>query len=404
MLSHAHAETSPSTTGAVPVSARLRIPNRAARRLWLSAQGLADTPTGKLDLDALIQRLGFVQLDSIRVVARAHHHILWSRNQNYREPMLGKHMTTHRRVFEHFTHDASVIPMEFYPVWTRQFRRLEAKVRGWEWHRGMLGEDGRETIKARILAEGPLSTKAFDTKVTGEKAMWRRPPHKLALDYLWYAGELSTAHRENFTKFYDLTERVIPERYLEQEKTDADQIEWLCQGALDRMAFGTEGDIQRFWDAVDNAEAKAWAARHAHTLVPVEIGCADGSWRPAIAPGDIETKLETVQAPTSRLRILNPFDPVIRDRTRLLRLFGYDYTVEMFVPAVKRRWGYYVYPLLEGDRFVGRIEVKADRKAGQLSVLNLWPEPNVKWTAARAAKLQSELERLARFISVPDIV
>ena len=233
---------------------RLKISNRDARRLWLSAQGLAETPTGSVDLDDMIKRLGFVQLDTIQVVARAHHHILWSRNQNYREPMLDKHLADHRAVFEHFTHDASVIPMDFYPMWQRQFRRLEAKVRKWEWHRGMLDADGRNMIKARIRSEGPLCTKAFDTKVEGEKKMWSRPPHKLALDYMWYAGELSTSHRENFTKFYDLSERVIPDVYRQQEVSDADQLDWLCRQALERLAFGSEGDIQRFWDAVDNRE------------------------------------------------------------------------------------------------------------------------------------------------------
>ncbi|MEL7482583.1 MAG: crosslink repair DNA glycosylase YcaQ family protein [Pseudomonadota bacterium] len=386
------------------MTARLCISNRTARRLWLSAQGLAATPTGKLDLDTLIKQLGFVQLDAIRVVARAHHHILWSRNQNYREPMLGIHMTKHRRVFEHFTHDASVLPMDVYPMWARQFRRLEQKVRRWEWHRNMLPRQERAAIKARIEAEGPLCTKAFDTKIQGKKEMWSRPPHKLALDYLWYAGELSTAHRENFTKFYDLTERVIPQEYREQETSDEDQIDWLCHAALDRMAFGSEGDIQRFWNAVDTVEAKRWTAQRSGDLVPVDIEAADGTRRPAFAPGDIEARIASVPAPTSRLRILNPFDPVIRDRTRLRRLFGFDYTIEMFVPASKRQWGYYVYPLLEGDRFIGRIEVKADRKAGQLIVLNLWPEPGVKWTGARAAKLQSEFERLARFVSADEIL
>ncbi|MCQ8186516.1 winged helix-turn-helix domain-containing protein [Parvularcula maris] len=354
-------------------------------------------------MDRIIERLGFVQLDTIQVVARAHHYILWSRNQNYREGMLGEHMTGQRRVFEHFTHDASVIPMDFYPFWGRQFRRLEEKVRGWEWHKVMLPFEGREAIKDRIRSEGPLCTKDFDTKIQGAKKMWSRPPHKLALDYLWYAGELSTSRRENFTKFYDLTERVIPERFREQEKSDAKQVDWLCRGALDRLAFGTEGDIAKFWDAVGNDEAKEWAASNAGNLVPVEIEGADGYRRTALAPSDIETRLDTVPTPTSRLRILNPFDPVIRDRARLLRLFGFEYTVEMFVPAAKRRWSYYVYPLLEGDRFVGRIEVKADRKIGRLNVLNLWPEPGVKWTETREAKLRSELERLARFVSVNDI-
>lgn len=384
--------------------APLQISNREARRLWLDAQGLAATPTGKLDLDQMIQALGFVQLDTIQVVSRAHHHILWSRNQNYRERMLNKHLADHRLVFEHFTHDASVIPMAFYPMWQRQFRRLEKKVRGWEWHRGMLDEQGRNTIKDRIREEGPLCTKAFDTKVEGEKKMWARPPHKLALDYMWYAGELSTSHRENFTKFYDLSERVIPDHVRAQIPSDEDQIDWLCRSALERMAFGSEGDIQRFWAAVSNREAKAWAARRGADLVPVEITCADKSTVSVLAPPDIEDRLSSLQAPTSRLRILNPFDPVIRDRNRLKRLFGFDYTVEMFVPAAKRQWGYYVYPLLEGDRFVGRLEAKADRKSGRLNVLRLWVEPKVEWTPARAEKLNAELARLARFVGVEQVI
>lgn len=383
--------------------APLRISNRDARRLWLDGQGLAETPTGKLDVDGLIKKLGFVQLDTIQVVSRAHHHILWSRNQNYREPMLNRHMADHRQVFEHFTHDASVLPMAFYPMWQRQFRRLEAKVRKWEWHRGMLDADGRNSIKARIAEEGPLCTKAFDTKVQGEKKMWARPPHKLALDYMWYAGELSTSHRENFTKFYDLSERVIPADLLANTPSDEAQIDWLCHNALDRMVFGSEGDIQRFWDAMSNAEAKTWVTQNAARLVPVEIETADRQCVTAWATADIETRLKNVPAPTSRLRIINPFDPVARDRTRLKRLFGFDYTVEMFVPAAKRIWGYYVYPLLEGDRFVGRIEIKADRKAGTLNVYKLWLEPRVQWTAARAAKLAAELDRMRRFVGLSEL-
>ncbi|HCX11291.1 MAG TPA: hypothetical protein DHU81_13325, partial [Hyphomonas sp.] len=115
----------------------------------------------------------------------------------------------------------------------------------------------------------------------------------------------------------------------------------------------------------------------------------------AYATPDIETRLATAPAPTSRLRILNPFDPAVRDRNRLERLFGFDYRNEMFVPAAKRRWGYYVYPLLEGDRFTGRIEIKADRAKGWMSVTGLWPEPNVKWTPARHDKLNAELTRFA---------
>ncbi|MFN7180090.1 winged helix-turn-helix domain-containing protein [Hyphomonas sp.] len=384
-------------------NAPLRIRNRDARRLWLDAQGLAATPTGPLDLAATIRKLGFVQLDSIRVVARAHDHILWSRNQNYREPMLVKLLKDQRAVFEHFTHDASVIPIEFYPNWRRQFRRLEEKVRGWEWHRGMHDEDGRAAIRERIRAEGPLSSHAFDTKVEGPREMWRRPPHKLSLDYMWYAGELSTSHRDGFTKFYDLTERVIPPAHLKcREPSEAKQVDWLCREAINRLAFGSEGDIQRFWAAADLEEVKAWAAAQ-KDLVPVEIESAEGDWSRALAPADIETRLAAAEAPTSRLRILSPFDPVIRDRARLKRLFGFDYRIEIFVPAAKRIWGYYVYPLLEGDRMIGRLCAKADRNAGKLTVERLWTEPGVMWTPARAAKLDAELARFARLANTGEV-
>ncbi len=378
----------------------LRIHNRDARRLFLSSQGLAETPTGPLDLDQVIRDLGFVQLDTIQVVARAHHHILWSRNQNYRETMLHHHMVEHRRVFEHFTHDASVIPIDFYPMWQRQFRRLEKTLRRRGWHVDDAGEASHETLRRRIEADGPLSTKDFKGVARGNKEMWSLPPHKRALEYLWYAGELSTSYRENFVKYYDLAERVIPTDIRAQSVSEEDQIDWLCNAALDRLPFGTAGDIQRFWDAVDSDEVKMWVSNNESHLVPVEIEGADRLWRNALAPADIESRLKSAPSPTSRLRILNPFDPAIRDRTRLARLFGFDYRVEMFVPAKKRRWGYYVYPLLEGDRFVGRIEVKANRKAGTMTVLNLWPESDVKWTPNRHARLQSELARFGRLVNV----
>ena len=138
-------------------------------------------------------------------------------------------------------------------------------------------------------------------------------------------------------------------------------------------------------------------------LVPVEFQAADKIWHKALALPDIENRLAACPAPTSRLRILNPFDPAIRDRKRLQRLFGFEYTVEMFVPAAKRKWGYYVYPLLEGDRFVGRTDIKADRKTGQLCIKKLWAEPGIQWTPARQDKLAAELVRLARLAGVQEV-
>jgi len=382
----------------------IRINNRQARALWLSTQGLAAAPTGPLDVMAIIRQLGFVQLDTIQLVARAHHHIIWSRNQNYREKMLDPLLARDRQIFEHFTHDASVIPMQTYPMWRRQFRRMQDKLDRTNWYATMLKADGRKRIKARIRAEGPLSTQAFDSKASKPKTMWSRPPHKLALDYMWYAGELATCHRVGFTKYYDLAERVFSAELQALKHSDQAQIDWLCASALTHLGVGTISEVQKFWDAVSLTEARNWAQDQASSLTSVQVQAADKSWSDAIAPADIEDRLDTLVKPTSRLRILNPFDPAIRDRARLSRLFGFEYTNEMFVPKAKRKWGYYVYPILQGDRFVGRLEMKADRAKSQLTVLNIWPEKGSKWTPKRSSQLTAELQRMARFIAVENVV
>lgn len=371
--------------------------------MWLHTNLLSAVPTGSINVLKIIKTLGFVQLDTIQNVSRAHHHILWSRNQNYREGMLDKLLAKDRTVFEHFTHDASILPMEFYPMWRRQFLRMAARVQKSDYYRTPLGKSGFDDIRTRIGKEGPLSTHAFDTRVTGEKKMWSRPPHKLMLDHMWYSGELSTSHRENFKKFYDLSERVIPPEVLKIEHEDDAQIDWLCGGALHRLGFASLGDIQRFWAATSRAEVQRWAEHKSDELISVEIEDNDGNWSKGIAPVNIEDRLIAASSPTSRLRILNPFDPSIRDRVRLAKLFGFDYRIEIFVPAAKRKWGYYVYPLLEGDRFVGRIDLKADRKKNVLNVLRFWPEPGVKWSENRKAKLDKELDRLARFANLKAI-
>ena len=377
----------------------LRLNNRDARRLWLSTNGLAGPPTGPFDVMETIKRLGFVQIDTIRNVTRAHHHILWSRNQNYREKMLWPLLGQDRLLFEHFTHDASLIPMEYLPMWRRQFQTMGDYVARNEWYSSNLGKAQIKAIKARIANEGALSTHAFDTKVEGERKMWARPPHKKALDKMWYAGELTTCYRENFVKYYNLAERVFPAHLHTDHQSEAAQIDWLCTAALDRLGVASHSEIRRFWNAVKPAEARVWAAN----LQQVEVEAADGNISMAVATADILHRLEALTKPTSRLRILNPFDPAIRDRKRIERLFGFEYRNEMFVPKIQRKWGYYVYPLLESDKFVGRVELKADRKDGWLKVTGFWPEQGVKWSKARQEKLNSELVRFARFVGISSV-
>lgn len=230
--------------------------------------------------------------------------------------------------------------------------------------------------------------------------MWSRPPHKQALDHLWYKGELATHHRKNFTKFYDLPERVIPDTLRAPDRGPEDQFNYLCERALDHLVFATPADLQDFWGAASAVQIKSWLAAHPHKFEPVTIKTHDGNAFEAVAVPDIEDRFARVMSPGTRLRLLNPFDPLIRNRKRLSHIFGFDYKIEIFVPQAERRWGYYVYPLLEGDRFVGRVELKADRKAGRLCVLNLWLEPGFRLTARREKKLQTELRYFARLAEI----
>ena len=378
----------PSTANSIGIG------NRDLRRLWLAANRLVASPSGPVNaatVIGIIRDLGFLQIDTVRNVVRAQDHILWSRNRNYRERMLWP-LLKQRLLFEHFTHDASLIPMEIYPLWQRQFRRLGERAANAPWYRS--GMDGGEiaALRDRIAAEGPLSTHAFDSTAESRE-MWARKPHKKALEQMWYAGVLATAERRNFVKYYDLGERVFPP-LPPGAPDEAAAGAALCELAMERLWVASPGEIRKFWEALPPAEVAAWARDS--DLVPVRIESADGRWQEAFALPDIETRLAAVPPLTSQVRIINPFDPAVRDRVRLKRIFGFDYTNEMFVPAARRRWGYYVYPLLEGDRFVGRIEAKGDRSSGVLRVTGFWPEAGVRWGQGRMDRLRVELDRFAR--------
>ena len=372
----------------------ISISNRDLRRLWLAANRLVEPPSGPLNAAGIMQiirDLGFLQIDTVRNVVRAQDHILWSRNRNYRERMLWP-LLQQRHLFEHFTHDASLIPVETYPLWQRQFRRLGERAAKAAWYRSGMDQGEIKALRDRIAAEGPLSTHAFDSTAESRE-MWARKPHKKALEQMWYAGVLATSMRRNFVKYYDLGERVFP--LLPSGAPDEDAAgRALCELAMQRLWVASPGEIRKFWEALPPAEVAAWA--RGSDLVPVRIESADGKWQEALALPDIEARLAAIPPLTPQLRIINPFDPAIRDRARLKRIFGFDYTNEMFVPAAKRRWGYYVYPLLEGDSFVGRIEAKGDRQDGTLRVTGFWAEDGVRWGKGRADRLRMELERFAR--------
>ncbi|MFK7855757.1 MAG: winged helix-turn-helix domain-containing protein [Granulosicoccus sp.] len=386
---------------------RLRIENTQARRLWLTKQHLSATPCGKRGSQhfaARVADLGMVQLDSIGVLARAHHHILWSRQTAYRTPAFDQLLQGSRSVFEHFSHDAAILPMSTYPYWERQRSRRGHAYRRGVWGREMPDQKTRRQIVNRIEKHGPQCSRDFSepgrTKPNKSIHAWMRPAHKLALDYLWLSGKLSVSHRVKFNKYYDLTERVIPLSYREQRYSEQEQIDWLCEFALDRLGFASALEIQRFWEACDLGEVQAWIQRQKQSLLEVEVESANGQCTQAYAPMTIESELQALEKPSRRVRIVNPFDPVVRDRDRLARLFGFEYRIEIYTPASKRRYGYYVYPILEGDRFIGRIDVRADRKEDLLKTTAWWLEPGVRDSTGRRLQIEKELSRLSRLANV----
>jgi uncharacterized protein YcaQ len=212
---------------------------------------------------------------------------------------------------------------------------------------------------------------------------------------------LSVLRRDGFTKVYDLTERVIPEQYRAPRPDLQDSIEWCCAGAMTRLGFATSGELAAFWDNVTPAETKAWCADALADgrIIEIDVASVDGKLRRSFAWPDV---MDQITAPSPRLRILSPFDPALRDRKRAERLFGFHYRIEIFVPAVKRKYGYYVFPVMEGDKMIGRIDIKRDNDV--LRVVAFWPEENVRIGAGRKQRLHAALLRAARLGGCRDLV
>ncbi|RUS60169.1 winged helix-turn-helix domain-containing protein [Pseudorhodobacter sp. E13] len=378
--------------------------NSLARRLFLHRHALGDAPTGPgkgEDLAGLIDRIGFVQVDSIRTVARAHDMILFSRRQAYRPKALKDLLERDRALFEHWTHDASIIPVHQFPQWQHRFDRDAARLRnGWKrWFR-----DGYEaqfdTILRRIEAEGPVTcSDVGEGEARGKGGWWDWHPSKTALEWLWRTGVLSITRRENFQKVYDLTERVIPAAHLDAPVEKAAHLDWACRAALDRLGFATAGELAAYWAAVPNAEARDWcaAALRRGEIIEIAVEAADGSQRRSFARPDVVTEAANLPPAPARLRVLSPFDPALRDRARAERLFGFFYRIEVFVPEAKRQYGYYVFPVLEGERLIGRVDAKAFRDESCLRVTAFWPEAGVRMGPGRVARLEAALGKLARF-------
>ena len=340
-------------------------------------------------------------MDSVNTLARAHDLILFARQQSYRPPHLRRLADRDRALFEHWTHDAAILPMEQYPHWRLKFARdRDRLIRRWADWRAAGFQDRFDDVLGHIRANGAaLSRDLGEAEEKSSGGWWEWHPSKTALEYLWRAGELAVCHRRGFQKAYDLAERVIPEAARRHVPDEAETIDWACRAALDRLGFATSGELAAFWALASPDEAKAWCATQTDA-VPVEIACADGRIRKSLAVGDIETAVAALPEPQQRVRILSPFDPALRDRNRAERLFGFHYRIEIFVPEPKRVYGYYVFPVLEGDRIIGRIDMRTDREADALAVTAFWPERGVRMGAGRMRRLEAELDRVRTFVGL----
>jgi uncharacterized protein YcaQ len=400
------------------MSKRREISNRNFRRWMLSLQGLAPSRTedrlpvplaSKIsgDIETTVERLGFVQIDPIKVVSRAHDQILFTRIPTFHHQQLRRAIDHKRTLFENWTHDAAILPSGWFPYW----RHYMARFKRWEMHTGYrryfepVTPGSLRSVRRHLRENGECRPRDLPSeKVDWGDSGWPEPSlARVSMEYLWRTGELAISRREGQEKIYDLAERVIPSDALERRVRKREQIDWACRESLRRLGAGTPSQIAHYFDAVSTDDAKGWCQRRLGDEVEeVEIeGAALGQSRRGYSLSEAVPEGELPS--TNRLRLLSPFDPLIHDRKRAKFIFGFDYRVEIFVPATKRQFGYYVMPILDGDRFVGRVDMKCDRKRRRLEILSLWWEPGLRPSATRQQRFERQLERQARFSEMDGI-
>jgi uncharacterized protein YcaQ len=352
------------------------------RRTIVGAQGFASRfrRADETDIEGAIRRLSAVQLDSISTVDRAHRLSLSSRIGAF-DPQDVPKLLGAGRIFEYWAHEASLLPIELWP----HFRTAMEGRGHWGHHDRAFRDhaDLVEPILERIRTEGPLGSREFEGGTGG--GMWNWKPAKMVLEGLWDRGQLVIAGRRSFQRLYDLTENVIPRAQLDAPTPPEDEtLRTFALLAVRARGALTEGAIREHW------RLKGGKARlHHHVLALVaegrlrEVHAGDGG-----APFyvDAERELDGVAAPPV---LVSPFDNLVWDRPLLERVFGFRHVIEVYKREHERAYGYYVLPLLVGDRFVGRADLKSDRAEGVLHVKRFTPEPRAR------GNLQDKLERAA---------
>ncbi len=370
-----------------------------ARRIALAAQGFTrsrpDVAVGPRHVQKVIDRLGFFQIDSVNVLARAHYMPLFSRLGAYDVDLLHRAAGRRpRRLFEYWAHEAALVDVSFWQAF--QFR-MESGDRMWG-SMARIGEEKPEFVDwvlGEVRAKGPLTAREVEHDVPRENDNWgwNWSEVKMALEYLFFKGEVTAARRNSaFERVYDLPERVIPQEQLDAPAMDASQAHQFLVGHAAR-ALGV-GTMQCFRDyfrlSPEPTKAAVADLVESGELIPATIA---GWKRPAFVHRDaVQPRKVTARA------LLSPFDPLVFERTRTEQLFDFRYRIEIYVPADKRVHGYYVLPFLLGDRLVARVDLKADRRAGTLIVHGAWAEAHAP--ESTPTELAAELVLMARWLGL----
>ncbi|MEE9280061.1 MAG: crosslink repair DNA glycosylase YcaQ family protein [Myxococcota bacterium] len=349
---------------------------------------------------AVVDRFGYLQLDTVSIAgARSHAIVLLSRLAGFDPALAEEILRPGEPLFEYWGHEASWIPLDMYPVFA--FRRREFRKHPW-W--GDLIAEHPETVRGirkRLREEGPL--RSLDLEGQGSRGWWKLKLAKRVANAMWSSGELAIRERRSFQRSYDFAERVIPERWRARGEPYPDALETLLLKALDGHGWATTGTLTATWRLANRGKLIASALDRLvekGRVVPCALVDADGRRTTGWArPEDLElaARLGRVRPREDRGVLLSPFDPLLWDRGRVRKLFGFDQVLEIFKPARKRVYGYYCLPVLAGERLIARFDLKADRKAGRLRVLSCRFEDTAGPRPASAADGEAAGAALARY-------
>jgi uncharacterized protein len=366
------------------------------KRYALHAQGLLQkNGFGKGAQGALhaLEHLGYVQLDTLAVVARAHHHTLYTRTSGYRETQLAQ-LVAEKKVFEYWSHAASYLPMRDY-----RFSLVRKQLyRNGQQHWFVSHKKLMRYVLDRIKAEGPLQARHFETdRKRGSWFDWK--PAKVALEQLFMDGTLMVSARQGFQKVYDLAERVLPEGINTTVPDVHAYAAYLIDSTLRANGFATATQMTYLRkNAAEAVKHELHAQTAMQQLIPFHI---HGSKEVYYArPGLFEQQVKN----TPHIHLLSPFDNVLIQRSRTKQIFGYDYQVECYVPEAKRKFGYFCLPVLWNGNFAGRLDPKADKQAGIFYVRSLHIEFPPKNREAFFSDLKKKLHEFAVFNGCTEVV